>query len=69
MEELPIMSGEQNPKNDKKDTYLIGGSDLEMHQIKKRLKRSGQEYIDKDLKWGAKIDDYKDEIKKILENE
>ena len=40
-----------------------------MHQIKKRLKRSGQEYIDKDLKWGAKIDDYKDEIKKILEDE
>lgn len=51
-----------------KDVYLIGGSDLEMHQIKKRLKRSGQEYIDKDLKWGAKVDDYRDEIKKILED-
>lgn len=61
--------GEHNQNNKKKDVYLIGGSDLEMHQIKKRLKRSGQEYIDKNLKWGAKIDDYTDEIKKSLEQE
>jgi hypothetical protein len=52
-----------------KDVYLIGGSDLEMYQIKKRLKRAGQEYVDKDLKWGAKVDDYKEEIKKVLEEE
>lgn len=60
---------QKHKSDDLKDVYLLGGSDLEMHQIKKRLKRSGQEYIDKDLKWGAKVDDYKDEIKKILEEE
>lgn len=48
------------------DVYLIGGSDLEMHQIKKKLNRSGQQYEDKNLKWGAKLEDYKDEIEKIL---
>ncbi|MFA4827548.1 MAG: hypothetical protein WC596_04880 [Candidatus Shapirobacteria bacterium] len=55
--------------DDKKDVYLIGGSDLEMYQIKKRLSRSGKEVVDKNLKWGAKVDDYKDEIKKILGEE
>ena len=44
--------GEQHPDAEKKDVYLIGGSDLEMYQIKKRLVRSGREYIDKGLKWG-----------------
>jgi hypothetical protein len=37
-----------------------------MHQIKKRLSRSGQKYEDKNLKWGAKLEYYKDEIEKIL---
>jgi len=55
--------------NEKKDVYLMGGSDLEMYQIKKRLSRSGKEVVDKNLKWGAKAEDYKDEIKKILEEE
>lgn len=59
---------EQNPDNNR-DVYLMGGSDLEMYQIKKRLERSGREYVDKDLAWGAKIGDYKDEIKKIFEEE
>lgn len=59
----------QNPESDKKNVYLIGGSDLEMDRIKKKLKRSGKEYIDKNLKWGAKIDDYTDEIKKVLGEE
>ncbi|KKR54022.1 MAG: hypothetical protein UT91_C0021G0001 [Parcubacteria group bacterium GW2011_GWA2_40_23] len=60
----------ENPNSDKKkDVYLIGGSDLEMHQIKKKLTRSGHEVIDKNLKWGAKADDYKKEIEQILREE
>jgi len=60
---------ESNPieKNPKKDIYLTGGSDAEMRVIKKRLKKIGQEYLDKNLKWGAKIEDYSEEISKILE--
>ena len=62
-----------NPENpspeEKKDVYLIGGSDLEMHQIKKKLTRSGHEVVDKNLKWGAKVGDYKEEIKRILKEE
>jgi|SRR3989344_3491769 len=66
MENFLESSKERKPKE---DVYLLGGSDLEMYQTKKRLKRSGRGYVDKDLKWGAKIDDYRDEIKKILEQE
>ncbi len=51
-----------------KDVYLIGGSDAEMQLIKKRIKKAGQEYIDKDLKWGAKAEDYSREISEILES-
>lgn len=64
-----IGSQTQEINDDKKDVFLIGGSDLEMYQIKKKLKRSGQAYVDKDLKWGAKAEDYKDEIKQILAEE
>jgi len=55
---------EEKPK---KDIYLTGGSDAEMRVIKKRLKKAGQEYLDKNLKWGAKIEDYSEEISNILE--
>ncbi len=60
---------ESNPIEEKprKDIYLTGGSDAEMRVIKKRLKQVGQEYLDKNLKWGAKIEDYSEEISKILE--
>ena len=51
-----------------KDVYLIGGSDAEMQLIKKRIKKAGQEYIDKDLKWGAKVEDYSKEISELLES-
>lgn len=51
-----------------KDVYLIGGSDAEMQLIKKRIKKAGQEYVDKDLKWGAKVEDYSNEISEILES-
>lgn len=59
----------QKPDDNKKEVFLMGGSDLEMYQIKKRLSRSGNEVVDKNLKWGAKADDYAEEIKKILEEE
>lgn len=59
---------ERNPhEKQKKDVYLVGGKDLEMYQIKKRLSRKGEEFIDKDLIWGAKIEDYADVIDEILE--
>jgi|CXWL01.1.fsa_nt_gi hypothetical protein len=59
---------EGNPSDKpKKDIFLIGGKDLEMYQIKKRLSRKGEEFIDKELVWGAKIEDYADVINEILE--
>lgn len=51
----------------KKDVYLVGGKDLEMYQIKKRLSRKGEDFIDRDLIWGAKIGDYADVIEEILD--
>jgi len=60
---------ENSPQNPNKDVYLIGGKDLEMYQIKKRLSRKGEEFIDKDLIWGAKIEDYADVIGEILEGD
>lgn len=56
---------EKQPEN-KKDTYLLGGADLEMYQIEKRLKRAGAEYVNRNLQWGAKIDDYNDVVEEIL---
>ncbi len=58
---------EQENQSPKKDVYLIGGSDAEMRVIKKRLKKSSQEYFDKELKWGAKIEDYSEQISRILD--
>src|SRR3989344_1630793 len=51
---------------EKKDVFLLGGKDLEMYQIEKRLRRAGKEYVTKNLEWGAKIDDYNDIVQKIL---
>ena len=44
--------------------FLLGGCDLEMAAIKRLLKRYNQKFIDKNLKWGAKLSDYKEEIEK-----
>jgi len=52
---------------EKKDVFLLGGKDLEMYQIEKRLRRAGKEFVTRNLEWGAKIDDYNDVIQKILE--
>ena len=59
---------EHKPKSgEKKDVFLLGGKDLEMYQIEKRLRRGGKEFVTRNLQWGAKIDDYNDVVQKILE--
>lgn len=57
---------EKIPRDNKKDVFLIGGSDLEMYQIEKHLRRNGKEFVSRNLQWGAKIDDYVDEVERIL---
>lgn len=64
MEKIPPIN--TNEKREPKDVYLMGGTDLEMYQTKKRLSRSGEGLIDKNLRWGAKIEDYANEIQEIL---
>lgn len=44
--------------------FLLGGCDLEMVVIKRLLNKYNQKFIDKNLKWGAKLSDYQEEIKK-----
>lgn len=56
-----------NMEEEKKDVYLLGGRDLEMKQIEKRLKRAGKEFVNRNLEWGAQVDDYNDVINEILE--
>jgi hypothetical protein len=40
--------------------FLLGGYDLEMLEIKKLLEQHGYPYYDKQLKWGAKLSEYKE---------
>jgi len=40
--------------------FLLGGYDLEMLEIKELLKSKNIDYKDKELKWGAKLSDYKE---------
>ena len=44
------------------DIFLLGGCDLEMCVIKKLLKKYNKKFYDKNLKWGAKLSSYKEEI-------
>jgi hypothetical protein len=60
-------SSEGLPASEDNDVYLLGGSDLEMYQIRKRLERRGKEYIDKRLQWGATVADYEKEIAELLD--
>ena len=46
----------KNLKNE--PIFLLGGSDLEMQEIKKLLIKHNKHYIDKKLSWGAKLSDY-----------
>ena len=46
--------------NLRKRIFLLGGCDLEMARIKKILDKYSIKYYNKNLKWGAKLSDYKD---------
>lgn len=50
------------------DIYFLGGKDVEMKVIEKRLKRSNKKYFNKELAWGAKIQDYSEQISEVLRN-
>ena len=41
-------------------TFLLGGHDLEMTEIKNLLQQSNQLFHDRKLSWGAKLSDYAD---------
>jgi len=43
-----------------KRIFLLGGHDLEMEEIKNILQSAGENYIDKQLAWGAQLSDYKE---------
>ena len=43
-----------------KKLFLLGGHDLEMLEITEILKSQTQQYKDKELRWGAKLSDYKE---------
>lgn len=45
--------------------FLLGGKDLEMCAIKRILKKHGVRFIDKNLKWGVKISEYKHELEQF----
>ena len=63
---------ESNPEHEKhleaiRDTYtfLVGGNDLEMNEIRKVLADNNMPFEDKDLSWGASTENYSDEIEQI----
>ncbi len=45
--------------------FLLGGCDLEMCVIKRILDRYGIKWIDKNLKWGSAISNYKEELERF----
>ncbi|AXX95868.1 CorA family divalent cation transporter [Arcobacter ellisii] len=47
-----------------KRVFLLGGKDLEMLEIKKILSEKNETYENKDLSWGAKLSDYRNELEK-----
>lgn len=49
--------------NNSEEIYLLGWTDTEMTAIKCHLNEEWKEYIDKNLDWWAKIEDYRQEIK------
>lgn len=48
--------------------FFIGGNDLEMQEIRKVLAENECETYDKNLGWGAKTDDYAEEIETCIAN-
>ncbi|CAN2041938.1 hypothetical protein GMMP15_640028 [Candidatus Magnetomoraceae bacterium gMMP-15] len=49
--------------------FFLGGHDAEMLEIRNILESCNQQFIDKDLSWGAGIADYKKEIQNIAKNQ
>lgn len=45
-----------------KRVFLLGGKDLEMLEIQKILSNKNESYENKDLSWGAKLSEYKEEL-------
>ena len=48
--------------------FFLGGHDAEMLEIREILKQKEIPFYDKNLKWGAKLSDYKDEINNLSDN-
>lgn len=51
-----------------KYVFLLGGHDLEMLEIRNILDKQNMKYYDNQLAWGAKLSDYKDEIKDLKDD-
>jgi len=49
--------------------FFLGGHDAEMLEIKNILQSKNIHFVDKDLKWGAKLSEYDEEIKKLSQDE
>lgn len=49
--------------------FLLGGKDLEMLEIEKILKKNNYKYIDNHLSWGAKLSDYKMQLKELKKDD
>ncbi|MEW5842465.1 MAG: hypothetical protein AB1775_04300 [Bacteroidota bacterium] len=45
--------------------FFLGGHDAEMYEIKKILEENKISFFDNNLKWGAKLSDYKTELSKL----
>lgn len=52
-----------------KKIFFLGGYDLEMVTIRELLVQYGQEYVDKHLSWGARLQDYISDLNKYGNNE
>lgn len=45
--------------------FLLGGYDLEMFEIKNILGKHNEKYIDKNLKWGARLSAYSEDLENL----
>jgi hypothetical protein len=52
-----------------KRVFLLGGKDLEMSEIQKILSNNHEIFENKDLSWGAKLSDYRDDLEKYNNDE
>ncbi|MBK6914990.1 MAG: hypothetical protein IPH11_15515 [Ignavibacteriales bacterium] len=54
---------------DKNYTFYLGGYDAEMYEIRKILEHHNLSFFDKNLSWGAKASDYKDNLNSVKKTE